>query len=407
MPDTVFLRRARGAEGVFEWLVSGEAADAGAVRRGSLAEAAEACSGARTVFLAPGEDVLLTSVDIPARNRQRMLQALPYALEDRLAQDIEEMHFAPGVRRGDGSLPVAVVERARLEGWLAELRAVGIEPDRVVPDVLAVPYEPGTWTALDDDGMALVRTTTQGGFAIDLDSLAPVLAGALEEAGEDRPARLLAHAPEGRMGELEALATLGLEVVPRPLPGPALALMAGHAEGGEAIELLQGDYNRREQFGRTYRPWLPAAAALVLLVLLNAVVLIYDYVTLNRESARLQAAIEGAYREAFPEAQRVVNPRVQMERGLEAMRRGGSAGGGFLDIMRSTAPVLRQTEGLSVQRVSYRENRLDLALQIRDLQNLDGLVQRITEEGGLEVDIQSASAVEGRIEARLQVRAAP
>ena len=76
-------------------------------------------------------------------------------------------------------------------------------------------------------------------------------------------------------------------------------------------------------------------------------------------------------------------------------------------MMSRTAEALRQTEGLVVQRINYRERRLDLSLLIRDLQQLDGLVQRIGEAGGMPVEVQSASAVEGRIEAPLQVRAAP
>src|SRR5690606_38735368 len=156
-----------------------------------------------------------------------------------------------------------------------------------------------------------------------------------------------------------------------------------------------------------YRPWLPVAITLAVLLVLNAGVLFFDYFKLSRENNRLQAEIEAVYLQAFPDAQRVVNPRVQMERGLEAMRRGGDASGGFLDMMRATAQSLSSTDGLALQRLSYQNNRLDLALVIGDLQNLDQLVQRITQASGMEVDIQSASAVNGRIEARLQVRSTP
>lgn len=408
MQDTVLLRMSRGAGAAdrFEWLSPDT--EGGMLTHGTLQDAAQASAGKRLLFLAPGEDILLTQANIPARNRQRLLQALPYALEDRLVQDIEASHFAAGTtRRGDGSLPVAVVERARLEHWLETLAGAGVTPDRIVPDVLAVPFEPGSWTVLDDGGMALVRHTTQGGFAIDRDGLAPVLAGALEEAGEDRPEQLLVYAAGGAADELEALSTLGVEIVVRPLPGSALALLASHVEGGEAIDLLQGDYSRREQFGRAWRPWLPAAIILALLLVLNTGMLLYEHSRLSSESARLQSSIENIYRETFPESQRVVNARVQMERGLEALRRGGAQNSDFLDMMSRTAEALRQTEGLVVQRINYRERRLDLSLLIRDLQQLDGLVQRIGETGGMPVEVQSASAVEGRIEARLQVRAAP
>lgn len=407
MPDTVFLRMARGGgPHTWEWIITGDNG-LGEAMLGTLEEAAAVCKDVRTIFLAPAEDMLISSVDVPARNRQRLLQALPYALEERLAQDVEDMHLVPGTRRGDGTLPVVAVERARFERWLATLRDCGIEPERMIPDLLAVPYEPGSWTLLDDESMALLRTAPQEGVAVDPESLAVVLATALEEAGEESPTQLRIHAPEERLADFDALATLGLEIVPEPLPGPPIEALAAHAESAEAIDLLLGRYSRRERFGKLYRRWLPAAVMLGALLLLNFGVLLYDYLRLSREDARLRAAIESTYREAFPEAQRVVDPRVQMQRGLEALRRGGGESGGFLDMLRGMAPLLNQTQGLQVQRISYQEGRLDLALVVPDLQNLDALVGRIGSEAGMRAEIQSASNVQGRVEARLQVRTAP
>lgn len=407
MPDTVFLRFVRGSgPQLCEWIVTGEHG-LGEAMRGPLEEAAAVCNDVRTIFLAPAEDMLISSVDVPARNRQRLLQALPYALEERLAQDVEDMHLVPGTRRGDGSLPVVVVERVRFERWLATLREQGIEPERVIPDLLAVPYEAGGWTLLDDEGMVLLRTAIQEGLAVDPDSLAVVLASALEEAGEERPKQLRVYAPEGRMADFDALATLGLEIAAEPLPGPPIEALAAHAESAEAIDLLLGKYSRRERLGKLYRRWLPAAVMLGALLAINFGVLLFDYLRLSREEARLRTAIENTYREAFPEAQRVVDPRVQMQRGLEALRRGGGESGGFLDMLRGVGPLLSQTQGLQVQRIAYQEGRLDLALVVPDLQNLDALVGRIGGEAGMRAEIQSASNVQGRVEARLQVRTTP
>jgi hypothetical protein len=53
--------------------------------------------------------------------------------------------------------------------------------------------------------------------------------------------------------------------------------------------------------------------------------------------------------------------------------------------------------------VNYHDNKLDLALVISDLQALDGLKQQLTKGTGLVVDIQSASALTDRVEARLQL----
>ena len=406
MRETVFIRPDRGTSGEFEWLRLGADGPTGAPSRGPLAEAALECEGRRVVFFLPTEDLLLTTASVPARNRQRLLQALPFVLEDRLVQEIETLHFAVGSRLSDGGTAVAVIERARLDGWLATLREAGIEPDMVVPDVLALPHEPGSWTLVNEGPISLVRTSAQGGIAIDTENLSIVLEQALEEAAADRPNRIVVHGDE-ISSEWEFLSLMGIETSAEPLPGPALDLLARNFREREAIDLLQGDYNRREQLGRLYRPWLPVAATLGAVILVNVVMTGYDFFHLSRESRQLQERVENLYRTAFPDARRVVNPRVQMERGLENLRRGGTDAGGFLDILRATAPLLRQSDTLVVQRLAYRENRLELAVAINDFQSLDSLKQRLSEQTGMDVEIQSASAANGRVEARLQVKARP
>jgi general secretion pathway protein L len=407
MAGTMLLRKLRGASDRYEWLLgdSGEESGEGTgIGTGSLDDAAAACAGSSPIMLAPGEDMLLTTVNVPARNRQRLLQALPYALEDRIAQDVEQMHFAPGLRHLDGSVPVAVLERQVLDQWLGELRAAGIEAARMIPDVLALPYQAGDWTLAIDGDMALLRTGPQRGLAIETDSLAAVLSAALDEAEDARPERLHVYAPQSDIAELEALATLGLELVPHPQSAPVLAMMAPQATTGEAIDLLQADYARRERLRGDWRRWRAAAITFAALVAVNLGMLTYDQIRLSRQSTQLQAEIESIYHQAFPETQRVVDPRVQMERGLASLRGGGAESGGFLDLMRAIAETISGTRGAVIQRIAYQDGRLDLSIHVPDLQQLDTMVRQLGEQGSVMAEIQSANAVGGRVEARLQVR---
>lgn len=402
MRDTIYIRFDRNWPDELLWLRVGPNGP-GAPETGT-AEALAACRGYRMVVLAPAESVLLAQVNIPARNRQRVIQALPFVLEERLVQDIEDLHFAIGARETSGVLNVAVVERAHLERWLERLRTAGIEADAILPETLAIPFEQGAWTVLVDGAVTIVRTGTQAGFAIDSDNVQTLLGHALAEAGEARPERLLVYTG----GDQEWLAELDITAQVRALDEDPLLLMAQQINEPAAIDLLQGKYNRREQFSRLYRPWIASVAALAVLLLLYTGLLIQDYLSLSHEADRLQQAIEQTYLEAFPDATRVVNPRVQMERGLASLRSGGDADpGGFLDMMRDTAPTLSKIDGLVLQRVSYRDRRLDLALTIRDLQDLDRLKQQLGDVSGIEVEIQSASAAGDRVEARIQLRTSP
>ena len=61
---------------------------AGAVQRGPLADLAMQSSHARLLLVAPGESITLHPIPLPSRNRATWARAVPYALEDHLA-DVE------------------------------------------------------------------------------------------------------------------------------------------------------------------------------------------------------------------------------------------------------------------------------------------------------------------------------
>src|SRR4051812_12757657 len=65
----------------------------------------------------PGTDTLLTTAVLPTSARSKILQALPFALEEQLLGEPESTHYAYRPL-GDNHLAVAVTARERLKTWL-------------------------------------------------------------------------------------------------------------------------------------------------------------------------------------------------------------------------------------------------------------------------------------------------
>ena len=63
--------------------------------------------------LVPGTDVLLAEPDLPLKPGVKLQQLVPYALEEHLADDIDDLHFALGKRAG------RVRARAAWRSWRA------------------------------------------------------------------------------------------------------------------------------------------------------------------------------------------------------------------------------------------------------------------------------------------------
>src|SRR3972149_1503344 len=173
------------------WLRVGKVAgEAREPAQGSLEQAALEAAGCRVIALVPGVDVLLTSTVAPSRNRQRIMSAVPFLLEEQFANDIDELHFAIGQRESDGRVSVAVVDRIRMDGWLARLRGGGIGPDMIVCESLSLPLEPESWALLKEPDVTLVRTGRQSGFVVDTANLEKMLHKVLPETQDKRPKQI-------------------------------------------------------------------------------------------------------------------------------------------------------------------------------------------------------------------------
>lgn len=365
---------------------------------------AAAAAGGRVIALAPGHDVVLTAATLPTRNRKRMLAAVPYALEEQLISDIDELHFALGAVDKLGPVPVAVVERRHMQHWLEVLQAVELRPDALIPEQLALPWQPGSWTVLVEARQVLVRSGAAQGFAIDPELAAVVLRSALQDAGDNRPQRLDVHACVAADPALAGIAAdYDLELAAHACADP-LALFAAGYDAEHSINLLQGSYSRNEQLGRLWRPWRLSAALLAGWLLLGIGTRIVDYQRLAHEQQALNDQIEHVYRQAFPTDKNIVNPRVQMERHLAELG-GGNSGKGFLDLLTQAGPVLKSTAGLEMKSLRSQNGELELELNMTDLQGLDQLKQRLTDAAPLSVEIVSATSRDGKVEGRLKIKA--
>jgi general secretion pathway protein L len=287
-----------------------------------------------------------------------------------------------------------------MERWLAAARAEGLQPRVAMPEPLALPLSADAWTVVLEDDRAVVRTGTAAGFGCDLGMLAPLIGLTLESAGDDRPERLTVYAqgdpPEPEPGWPR------MEHHPLP-PGGLLALSARGLTDRPGINLLQGPYGPSTGLSRRLRPWRAAAALLAAWILVQGIGTGLEYRRLQAQQEQLTQAIEQVFRQTFPEARRVVNPRVQMEQRLRELGSGGEeADPDFLEVLATTARLIETRGGIEVNAASYRIRRLDVELDADSLQNLDTLKQDLQSEG-LEAEIVSASSEGGRISGRLRI----
>src|SRR5258707_12653400 len=161
MADWLLIRLPRTPEQPATWLtVDPRGNPSGPPQSGPLSLAAPRAVGRRICVLVPGTDVLLTEPEVPLKAGTKLHQVVPFAPEEQLADDIDDLHFAIGKRAADSSrTPVAVIRRSLMDEWLTTLKSNGLDPESMYTESDLLPQNPGQAVALPEGGGVVVPPT--------------------------------------------------------------------------------------------------------------------------------------------------------------------------------------------------------------------------------------------------------
>ena len=371
---------------------------------GTLQEAAKAVEGRRSVVVVPGDDVLLAEATVPGGSASRAQQAVPYALEDMVADDIDDLHFAIGSKANGDRYPVAVIHRDTMDTLKQQLDDADLKPAEAVPETLALPKfdhqpEGPVWTALVDDDQAVIRLNGYKGFAADTDTAGMMLTGARRELEEDsvNSAMILF-----RTNQTEPAPDVpGMDVEVRSCES-RLALYADGLAHAPRINLLQGDYSLKQQFNQSLKQWRWTVALGVLLIGLLAGSSVLDYVRLGQQEAELTTAVNDVFTDTFPGVP-VRRAKTQMASRLRALGDGGGPASGFTVDMGVIASAVAAVPQTTLNSINYRDGRFDLDVTTSGLPAFDALKTNIEQNSNLSMTVQSTSLRDGGVRGRVRL----
>ncbi|HEY0745793.1 MAG TPA: type II secretion system protein GspL [Steroidobacteraceae bacterium] len=414
MPQSLLLRLPPAGEEETEWLTLDESGAPTPTRqRGSLSLAAAVWRTGRVVVLAPSAQILLAEPHLPPGSGAKLVRAVPFALEEQLTEDVDQLTFAVGRRRGTGGTPVAVVSRSVLQAWLADLSAAGLEPHAIYPDISLMPENPSQTVLWLEKERLAVRRPGALPFAVELSPVkealvvAGVIADPLDADAEPKSkenAILYATREDwirvqSQFEELlEEFASLKVQLLP---DGP-LPWLARGIQSSDAVNLLQGDFSRTTDYGARWRQWRLPAALAVALLLIHFTAQALQLRHAKHESSALDGEISKEFSSAMP-GDAITNPRRQMQSRLDRIRKSGGGPQYFLRALQTLSGALAVSPKTTISALSYRDNSLDMTVNAPSLGALSQLTQFVGKEG-LSAEIQSSNPVGAGVEAHLHIR---
>ena len=377
------------------------------VAHGTLAEAAGEAANRRVLLLVSGLDAICSRASVPVRSAARLRQMLPYSLEDTVAEDVERLHFAAGARDASGEVPVTMVTRRQMEGWLADCDRVGLNPERVYCESDGVPSVPGCIAVVAEAECTYGRAPGLPPFAlqgVSLEEILQVTHGGEKEAS-DPPHVMLFADTEGYArceNEVGRLRESGIGIDAQLLREGVLPRLGATLIDLPGCNLLQGLYGRTTDWQAWLRPWRFAAALLIGLLVLAIGGEAARYLALGRDDRNVTAMLETACRLNAGSGD-FASCEAEVRRRLAATANGFEAG--FLAALDRVTRAWN--EDARLEALSFRTGVMDLRVLAGSVSTLDEFTREISSSASFQASIQSANPTQDGILGRLQVTVDP
>ncbi|WP_027858763.1 type II secretion system protein GspL [Marinobacterium jannaschii] len=379
MSKYLIIRAHRNPDADCDWLLwdsqKQQPLDSGQLPCDRLGELAELSSQHHSLLLIPGHEVLYSQAILASRSRLA-LEALPYQIEEQLSTPLEDNHIARG-RVQDNRVEMLAISHERMQHWLDMINASQLDIRCVSPDYLLLDDASTLRAQVDGDqvlvrGPAVACTLSTGTFRHwwQLQHALHTTA----DSGETEIPTLTLTTPENSSLSIEGAEPLTAQMA-------LIETLAAAYQPGQVVNLLQGAFQLRDRVQEQLLNLRWPAAIASLCLLLYGAMLFTSNLELKQKKQQLDDAIVATYKDAFPNARRIVNPRSQMRSQLAQLEQKNS-GGALLRLLEQVSADLTGA-GIKTSGLRYSKTPIQLKLQLEagSFATLEGLEQSLSAKG--------------------------
>ena len=394
------------------WALCNDAGElTGKISSGALDELSEAAANHRTVVLLNSQCLHINQLQLPTQNLQKMLKAVPYAIEEFIAEDIENFHFVIAKNKHNSLTAVVGIDKITLQNIIQIFQQANITLEKIIPDVLCLAANGQQWVCLNYLDTSYLQTDTLNGMALSHDVLPYIVSNKLQDETQDPPEKILLFTEQENTAAFDQLQldNLGngekLEKIDIVYNKHPLVVFCGHYKQALPLNLLQNEFKNKRKSSAIWQHWRLAASLAAIWLVLNLALTSFQYTQIKSANNITKAKIEQVYKKAFPKSQKIINPRVQMEQKLKKLKSGtGSSNKGLIFLLAESFGTLSSDKiNITLQSLTFRNNRMDIGLDSNNLQAIENLNKNLNSNNKIKSEIVSSSSEKDKVKGNLRI----
>jgi len=395
------------------WSLCNDAGElTGKITTGSLEEISEHVDNHTVIVLLNSQCLHINQVRLPTQNLQKMLKAVPYAIEEFIADDIENFHFVISKNKNSDVTSVVGIEKNTLLNIVQIFEKANINVEKIIPDAVCLAANETQWACLNYLNSTYLQTDTLNGLILPSEILQYTLTNKLADETQNTPDKILLFSEQENNEALNALSfeetsdDTEIEKVNIVYNTHPLVVFCGHYKHAASLNLLQHEFKPKRKSSGYWQHWKLAASIAVIWLVLNLGLTTFKHSQLKDENIIAKAQIEKLYKKSFPKSRKIVNPRVQMEQKLKELKIGANnSGNGLIFLLAEsfgTSGPNKQTN-ITLQSLTFRNNRMDIGLDSTNLQSIENLNKKLNSNKNITSEITSSSSEKDKVKGNIRI----
>ena len=336
---------------------------------------------AKTIVVLPAQRTSFHTVELPWLGDRKARAAIPFALEEQLAQNVTTVHVAFDRKHYQNNhYVVAIIDKAFLTDLIARFDAANLSFDLITID----------WFALTENEACV----TERGLLVNDNVFKGALSGELSALYlKDRPKAEPLLMFTDSLPVKEAVTSTLVEEL-------SAVWLAKRLLKATPMNLCQGalQHDTTQQSGRYwYKASAFVAGALLASVVLFNIVYLYS---LNASITELDIKIAVIYREFFPGASQIISPKFR----IGQLLKGGSANSDTVSLWTLVDKLAQTVNGdqLTIDQLRFQRHVLSVTLTSKNFAALEDLQQRL-QQAKVKVTQAQASSQSNQVKAILEL----
>ncbi|MDP1602599.1 MAG: type II secretion system protein GspL [Legionella sp.] len=336
---------------------------------------------AKTIAVVSTEYVGLHSVELPWLPEKKARAALPFALEDKLAENVDELHFAFARQfYQNGRYLVIICNKSWLMDILATLEDHHIHFDNITLD----------WFALDDNETCILSSSL-------LTHNEPFFSGALAE--ELAISYLKDLSLDQTIYTFTDSDPLLLAPTAQVTGIESLLWIAKRLHVKKTINLSQGPLEQSSSHFKTKRWYLAAATMSLLWVAILLIGNGLKIYSLNSQVSEVDKQIATVYRQFFPKAQQIISPRFRISQLLKSRK--NDTDKAFWSLLNQLTEAITKNNS-KVEQLRFQNQLLQVTVVSKDFDTLEA-VQTALQKASVKVKQSQAASTGDKVTATLEL----